>query len=226
MARHAEGNTNFRLTLGICVDRSFGYCICGKKSFNDEVHISLTSAYFLKVYQKASFLPFYKKTIIFADNIILVFSWPCPLPSLIDFLPLSQSNLRFIEVKNKNCVLKNTIKRSFNDWKILICNFGCIFVRTCFVRFEYKKKLHLFVEKKKELKMLVLFNIFLFLSIFGHGFGDEKTWCAGCSSHCTLDFDKDLSCWNKTLEFYEATLVGGLRHYTAVLVSRFYMKLR
>lgn len=48
---------------------------------------------------------------------------------------------------------------------------------------------------------------------------NDATILTGCSSHCTLNFDKNLECWNKTLKFYEQTLVGGLRHYSNVLVS-------
>ncbi|KAE9547555.1 hypothetical protein FO519_009233 [Halicephalobus sp. NKZ332] len=51
--------------------------------------------------------------------------------------------------------------------------------------------------------------------------GESKSdLITGCSSHCTLDFDKDLSCWNKTLNFYNHILVTQLRNYVATQISR------
>ncbi|KAK6112719.1 hypothetical protein QQG55_48780 [Brugia pahangi] len=35
----------------------------------------------------------------------------------------------------------------------------------------------------------------------------------GCSSHCTNKFDQDLSCWNKTAEFFGKTLMGVFLRY-------------
>ncbi|EJW87423.1 hypothetical protein WUBG_01665 [Wuchereria bancrofti] len=35
----------------------------------------------------------------------------------------------------------------------------------------------------------------------------------GCSSHCTNKFDQNLSCWNKTAEFFGKTLMGVFLRY-------------
>uniref|UniRef100_A0A915BH21 Uncharacterized protein n=1 Tax=Parascaris univalens TaxID=6257 RepID=A0A915BH21_PARUN len=35
----------------------------------------------------------------------------------------------------------------------------------------------------------------------------------GCNSHCTLEFDKDLECWNRTLAYFSDVLVGMMKRY-------------
>uniref|UniRef100_A0A914CIG3 Uncharacterized protein n=1 Tax=Acrobeloides nanus TaxID=290746 RepID=A0A914CIG3_9BILA len=41
-----------------------------------------------------------------------------------------------------------------------------------------------------------------------------------CSSHCTLNFDKTLLCWNRTLDFFEQVLLGQLKHYSVIQANR------
>lgn len=37
-------------------------------------------------------------------------------------------------------------------------------------------------------------------------------------THCSYS-DKDITCWNKTLKFFENVLLGQMRHYVAVQVN-------
>uniref|UniRef100_A0A7E4ZPT5 Uncharacterized protein n=1 Tax=Panagrellus redivivus TaxID=6233 RepID=A0A7E4ZPT5_PANRE len=54
---------------------------------------------------------------------------------------------------------------------------------------------------------------------FGQNFetGDNST-VRGCSTHCSFE-DDSLTCWNKTLEFFERLLLGQMRHYVAVQIN-------
>uniref|UniRef100_A0A7E4W0G6 Transmembrane protein n=1 Tax=Panagrellus redivivus TaxID=6233 RepID=A0A7E4W0G6_PANRE len=58
--------------------------------------------------------------------------------------------------------------------------------------------------------------IFPFLFTIVAGAIPQDELCTGCQSHCTLDFDKTLDCWNGTLHFYERVLLGNMRNYVAV----------
>uniref|UniRef100_A0AC34QIA5 Uncharacterized protein n=1 Tax=Panagrolaimus sp. JU765 TaxID=591449 RepID=A0AC34QIA5_9BILA len=64
---------------------------------------------------------------------------------------------------------------------------------------------------------MIYLKILLLCSIFGlTKAGNFSNLITGCTSHCTLDFDKDLSCWNKTLVFYNQMLMGQLRQYILI----------
>jgi hypothetical protein len=66
---------------------------------------------------------------------------------------------------------------------------------------------------------LIKFGLLFFIVVGNVAAISDTTLSTGCSSHCTLNFDKNLECWNKTLTFYQQTLVGGLRHYSNVLTN-------
>lgn len=47
--------------------------------------------------------------------------------------------------------------------------------------------------------------------------GDNST-VRGCSTHCSYH-DKDSSCWDKNLLFFEKILLGQIRHYISVQIN-------
>ncbi|VDO20203.1 unnamed protein product [Haemonchus placei] len=61
--------------------------------------------------------------------------------------------------------------------------------------------------------ILILCGI-LSLCVSGHcDYLNDTT--TGCSSHCSVTNDEDLSCFNKTLQYFERTLFGIMRNYIA-----------
>ncbi|PAV87285.1 hypothetical protein WR25_01395 isoform B [Diploscapter pachys] len=68
-------------------------------------------------------------------------------------------------------------------------------------------------------EVLILSTSLSFLSINAQTWytGDNST-VEGCSSHCDVT-EKGFDCWNKTLAYFERTLIGQLRHYLAVQID-------
>uniref|UniRef100_A0AC34GPS9 Uncharacterized protein n=1 Tax=Panagrolaimus sp. ES5 TaxID=591445 RepID=A0AC34GPS9_9BILA len=69
------------------------------------------------------------------------------------------------------------------------------------------------------MKYLILIIPLLIAVVQAQNFetGDNST-VSGCSTHCAYS-DDSLSCWNKTLEFFERILLGQMRHYIAVQIN-------
>lgn len=42
---------------------------------------------------------------------------------------------------------------------------------------------------------------------------------SGCSSHCSVTYDTDLTCWQGTLDYFEKMMTGAMRQYTVTQVS-------
>jgi hypothetical protein len=74
-------------------------------------------------------------------------------------------------------------------------------------------------EALKTFRLLVLLILLLFESSAGFAeFDSTEMSNASCSSHCTLLFDNDLGCWNKTLEYFTEMVVGISKRYIATQV--------
>uniref|UniRef100_A0A915B8N5 Uncharacterized protein n=1 Tax=Parascaris univalens TaxID=6257 RepID=A0A915B8N5_PARUN len=67
------------------------------------------------------------------------------------------------------------------------------------------------------LELVVMLGVCVFTSAQNFETGDNST-VTGCSSHCSMN-DGDLTCWNRTLRFYEKIVLAELRHYVAVQVN-------
>ncbi|CAJ0942026.1 unnamed protein product, partial [Mesorhabditis belari] len=65
--------------------------------------------------------------------------------------------------------------------------------------------------------LVLLLSVFSIVEAQVWETGDNST-IKGCSTKCAMD-NSDLDCWNKTLEFFEKSLIAQLRNYVSVQVN-------